>query len=66
VDGSLIVTRLGHVEVEQLKTMRQWLLQSGHRVLGLVVNGVEGRRDRESYAVRGKQSAGPVVAAGRN
>jgi polysaccharide biosynthesis transport protein len=66
VDGSLIVMRLGQVEIEQLKTMRQWLLQSGHRVLGLVVNGVEGRRDRESYAVRGKQSAGSVVAAGRN
>jgi polysaccharide biosynthesis transport protein len=66
VDGSLIVMRLGQVEIEQLKTMRQWLLQSGHRVLGLVVNGVEGRRDRESYAVRGKQSAGPVVAASRN
>lgn len=49
VDGSLIVTRLGLVEVEQLKAMRQFLIQSGHRVLGLAINGIEGRtgRDRE-------------------
>jgi polysaccharide biosynthesis transport protein len=63
VDGSLIVMRLGQVEIEQLKTMRQWLRQSGHRVLGMVVNGVEGRRDREgSQFSRGKQTPGPVIA----
>ncbi|NJM45568.1 MAG: polysaccharide biosynthesis tyrosine autokinase [Alkalinema sp. RU_4_3] len=63
VDGSLIVMRLGKVEIEQLKTMRQWLRQSGHRVLGMVVNGVEGRRDREggSKSLRGK----PIPVAGR-
>jgi polysaccharide biosynthesis transport protein len=64
VDGSLIVMRLGKVEIEQLKTMRQWLRQSGHRVLGMVVNGVEGRRDREgSQSLRGKQL--PVMGVGR-
>jgi polysaccharide biosynthesis transport protein len=47
VDGSLIVTGLGIVEVDQLKTMRQFLTQSGHRVLGVVVNGIEGRADRD-------------------
>lgn len=47
VDGSLIVMRMGMVEVEQLKMMREFLGQSGQRVLGMVVNGVEGKADRE-------------------
>jgi polysaccharide biosynthesis transport protein len=51
VDGSLIVARLGTVEIEQLKTLRQFLLQSGHRVLGLVMNGVEVKRDRHPSLV---------------
>jgi polysaccharide biosynthesis transport protein len=41
VDGSLIVMRMGMVEVEQLKMMRQFLRQSGQRVLGVVVNGID-------------------------
>jgi polysaccharide biosynthesis transport protein len=66
VDGSLIVMRLGKVEIEQLKTMRQWLRQSGHRVLGMVVNGVEGRRDRDlSQSLRGKQLSGSVAGMSR-
>jgi polysaccharide biosynthesis transport protein len=66
VDGSLIVMRLGKVEIEQLKTMRQWLRQSGHRVLGMVVNGVEGRRDRDlGQSLRGKQIPGSVAGVSR-
>ncbi len=48
VDGSLIVTRMGVAETEQLKSMRQFLVQSGHRVLGMVVNGVGAMGDREA------------------
>ncbi len=46
VDGSLIVMRMGVAEIEQLKSLRQFLGQSGHRVLGMVLNGVDGRGDR--------------------
>jgi polysaccharide biosynthesis transport protein len=49
VDGSLLVTRIGMVEAEQLKSMYQFLVQSGHRVLGTVVNGLESRGDRSGH-----------------
>jgi polysaccharide biosynthesis transport protein len=48
VDGSLVVVRMGVVEIERLKAMRQFLGQSGHRVLGMVVNGVAGISDRNA------------------
>jgi polysaccharide biosynthesis transport protein len=53
VDGSLLVTRMAVVEIEQLQAMRQFLLQSGHRVLGMVVNGIEGRGDRGGHSYDG-------------
>jgi polysaccharide biosynthesis transport protein len=49
VDGSLIVTRMGVAEIDRLKSLRQFLAQSGHRVLGMVVNGMEGRGDRSGH-----------------
>jgi polysaccharide biosynthesis transport protein len=49
VDGSLIVTRMGVAEIERLKLLRQFLGQSGHRVLGMVVNGVDLRADQGGY-----------------
>jgi polysaccharide biosynthesis transport protein len=49
VDGSLLVTRLGQVETEHLKTMRQFLMQSGHQVLGLVVNGVKDTHSHREF-----------------
>jgi polysaccharide biosynthesis transport protein len=63
VDGSLVVVRMGMAEIERLKTMRQFLAQSGHRVLGMVVNGVVGMSDREGRSYLGLP--GEVKPAGR-
>jgi polysaccharide biosynthesis transport protein len=55
VDGSLIVARLGMVAIEQLKAMRKSLQQSEQQVLGMVVNGANGRTDRGGKFSKGHQ-----------
>jgi polysaccharide biosynthesis transport protein len=48
VDGSLLVIRLGITDIGRVKTMRQFIRQTGLRVIGVVVNGVDSRINREA------------------
>jgi capsular exopolysaccharide synthesis family protein len=46
VDGILLVARLGVTNVEQVKEIRQLIRQSGQQVLGMVINGMEPKPNR--------------------
>jgi polysaccharide biosynthesis transport protein len=53
VDGSLVVLRLGGVDSGPVRAMRQFINQSGQRVLGLVINNVDVKADRDGQFYTG-------------
>jgi polysaccharide biosynthesis transport protein len=53
VDGSLVVLRLGGVDAGPVRAMRQFINQSGQRVLGLVINDVDVKADRDGQFYTG-------------
>jgi polysaccharide biosynthesis transport protein len=61
VDGSLLVMRLGIANAGQVKITRQFIQQSGQRVLGLVVNSVDMQRDRDGQFYTGRMERDRLV-----
>jgi polysaccharide biosynthesis transport protein len=55
-DGSLLVMRLGITNVGPVKTMRQFVNQSGQRMLGVVINGVDARANRDGQFYTGQRA----------
>lgn len=49
VDGTLLVIRPGVIEYASAKAAREFLNQSGQNVLGIVINGVNVKREPDSY-----------------
>ena len=49
VDGTLLVIRPGVIEYASAKAAKEFLKQSGQNVLGMVINGVNIKREPDSY-----------------
>ncbi len=49
VDGILLVVRPGVVDFDRAIAAREFLKQSGQKVLGMVVNGINVRSEPDSY-----------------
>jgi polysaccharide biosynthesis transport protein len=61
VDGSLLVMRLGEVNAGPIRAMRQFVSQSGQRVLGVVMNGVDVKADRDGQFYIGQKIGSKTV-----
>lgn len=48
-DGTLLVVRPGELDYSSAKAAKEFLIQSGQNVLGMVINGVNVRREPDSY-----------------
>jgi polysaccharide biosynthesis transport protein len=48
-NGTLLVVRPGAIDYSSAKAAKEFLIQSGQNVLGIVINGVNVRREPDSY-----------------
>ncbi|WAL58526.1 GumC family protein [Thermocoleostomius sinensis] len=48
-DGMLLVVRPGVIDSTNAESAREFLVQSGQRVLGMVINGVDAKTEPDSY-----------------
>jgi Mrp family chromosome partitioning ATPase len=48
-DGILLVVRPGVVNLDSANAAKEFLTQSGQKVLGIVINGVNVKREPDSY-----------------
>jgi capsular exopolysaccharide synthesis family protein len=55
-DGILLVVRPEAVDSESATAAKEFLTQSGQKVLGMVINGVNVKREPDSYFYYGKES----------
>ena len=56
VDGTLLVVRPGTIDYSSANAAKEFLVQSGQNVLGMVINGVNVRREPDSYFYYSKDS----------
>ncbi|MBF2066324.1 MAG: polysaccharide biosynthesis tyrosine autokinase [Calothrix sp. C42_A2020_038] len=56
VDGTLLVVRPGVIDYGSANAAKEFLNQSGQNVLGMVINGVNVRREPDSYFYYKKES----------
>lgn len=63
VDGTLLVVRPGTIDYSSAKAAKEFLTQSGQHVLGMVINGVDVRREPDSYFYYSKDSIESDVAS---
>jgi polysaccharide biosynthesis transport protein len=56
VDGTLLVVRPGTIDYSSANAAKEFLVQSGQNVLGMVINGVNVKREPDSYFYYKKDS----------
>ncbi len=59
-DGILLVVRPGVVDLKSANGAKEFLIQSGQYVLGMVLNGVDMKREPDSYFYYSRESVEPV------
>ncbi|KAB8320953.1 polysaccharide biosynthesis tyrosine autokinase [Tolypothrix campylonemoides VB511288] len=62
-DGILLVVRPGVVDSASANAAKEFLTQSGQQVLGMVINGVNVKREPDSYFYYTKESDEPGVVS---
>jgi polysaccharide biosynthesis transport protein len=62
-DGTLLVVRPGAIDYSSAKAAKEFLIQSGQKVLGMVINGVNVKREPNSYFYYSKDSIESNTAA---
>lgn len=66
VDGILWVVRPGVVDFSSANAAKEFLKQSGHNVLGMVINGVNVKREPDSYFYHTKEAVESSRSVSRN
>lgn len=65
-DGILLVVRPGVVDLNSANAAKDYLIQSGQKVLGLVINGVNVKSEPDSYFYYTREGSEPEAITGKN
>ncbi|GAB1545074.1 polysaccharide biosynthesis tyrosine autokinase [Scytonema sp. NUACC21] len=64
-DGLLLVVRPGVVDLDSANAAKEFLTQSGQKVLGIVINSVNTKREPDSYFYYTKDALEPGISSKR-
>jgi polysaccharide biosynthesis transport protein len=65
-DGMLLVVRPGVVNLDSANAAKEFLIQSGQKVLGIVINGVNVKREPDSYFYYTKDAIETAITSNNN
>ncbi|MBD2603160.1 polysaccharide biosynthesis tyrosine autokinase [Scytonema hofmannii FACHB-248] len=65
-DGILLVVRPGVVNLDSANAAKEFLTQSGQKVLGIVINGVNVKREPDSYFYYTKDAIETAITSNNN
>ena len=65
-DGILLVVRPGVVNLDSANAAKEFLTQSGQKVLGIVINGVNVKREPDSYFYYTKDAIESAITSNNN
>jgi polysaccharide biosynthesis transport protein len=65
-DGMLLVVRPGIVNLDSANAAKEFLIQSGQKVLGIVINGVNVKREPDSYFYYTKDAIETAITSNNN